>query len=267
MRSLIACVIIPNLRRQLVVTAQPKLARHPLVVATHIGDRGVVLDCCMYATTYGIQVGQSVWEARRRCPALCVTMVSLEQVVAATAQVLEVLRQHADAVSRESFNIWTLPLVALGAGFQAAPQVARQIQRDLYAATSLRSALVLSIQRQAAHILAQILQPPSYRVIRPGDEAATLAPLPVRLLPGVGPRTEAQLAQLGVTTIGDLAAIPEPLLRSVLGTRSRSLAALACGQDGGAGQKIADVLQQTWCFEAAPCADARHLHSVLYLLA
>jgi DNA polymerase-4 len=56
--------------------------------------------------------------------------------------------------------------------------------------------------------------PQAIYVVPPGDEAAFLAPLPASALSGVGPKTEAALASLGLVTIGDIAAYPpEELLR------------------------------------------------------
>lgn len=265
MPPLIACVTIPRLLSQLAIAAQPDLARHPLVVAAHASDRAIVLDYCPRAAACGVQDGQSVWEARRRCPALRVTTVPAEHVAATTAQVVTVLRQHADTVLEEAVNAWSLPLVALGAGFRAAPRIVQQLQRDVDAATGLACVITVSRARPVARIVASTLEPPDYRVILPGDEATALAPLPARLLPGVGPLTEGLLAQLGVTSIGDLTAISEALLLPVLGMRGRTLVTLARGQDVTPEREIPQVVRHTWRFEQTPCADARRLRAVLYL--
>jgi DNA polymerase-4 len=54
-------------------------------------------------------------------------------------------------------------------------------------------------------------------VIAHGDEARTLAPLPVRALPGVGPRTGEVLHKMGIATLGQLAATPHEVLARVFG--------------------------------------------------
>jgi DNA polymerase IV len=59
-------------------------------------------------------------------------------------------------------------------------------------------------------------KPGGLTVVRPGREAAFLAPFPIRVLPGVGPRSEARLAAAGVGTIGDLAALGDLELRRLL---------------------------------------------------
>jgi DNA polymerase-4 len=69
-------------------------------------------------------------------------------------------------------------------------------------------------------------------VVRPGREAAFLAPFRIRLLPGVGPRAEERLAAAGVATIGGLAALDDATLRAVLsGKVGRELRDRARGID------------------------------------
>src|SRR6185503_8930923 len=68
-------------------------------------------------------------------------------------------------------------------------------------------------------------KPGGMTVVPPGTEAAFLASLAVRLLPGVGPRAEARLRAAGVDTIGALAALAElePVSVSAEDTFSRDL--------------------------------------------
>ena len=74
-------------------------------------------------------------------------------------------------------------------------------------------------------------KPDGLVVVPPGQEAAFLAPLPVRRLWGVGPKMEEELARLGVATIGDLAALPEAKLERRFGTHGQDLQKLARGED------------------------------------
>jgi DNA polymerase-4 len=68
--------------------------------------------------------------------------------------------------------------------------------------------------------------------VRPGREAAFLAPVPIRLLPGVGPRAEERFAAAGVTTIGALAELADEDLRVLLrGKVGRELRDRARGID------------------------------------
>src|SRR5205085_11457695 len=64
-------------------------------------------------------------------------------------------------------------------------------------------------------------------VVPPGTEATFLAPLPLGRLPGCGPATAVRLERVGVRTIGELAALPDPLLGELFGQYGRLLGAHA----------------------------------------
>ncbi len=75
-------------------------------------------------------------------------------------------------------------------------------------------------------------KPAGLTAVRPGREAAFLAPFPIRLLPGVGPRAEERLVAVGITTIGDIAAVSDDDLQHVLrGKVGRELRDRARGID------------------------------------
>jgi DNA polymerase-4 len=84
----------------------------------------------------------------------------------------------------------------------------------------------------AAKIATDLGKPDGLVVVPPGGVAAFLAPLPVGRLWGVGGVTETALRRIGVTTIGDLARLPESAVGAALGAdRARGLRALARGED------------------------------------
>ncbi len=75
-------------------------------------------------------------------------------------------------------------------------------------------------------------KPGGLTVVRPGREAAFLAPFPIRILPGIGPRAEERLVALGIETIGQIAALTDDDLQRVLrGKVGRELRDRARGVD------------------------------------
>jgi DNA polymerase IV len=72
--------------------------------------------------------------------------------------------------------------------------------------------------KHLAKVASQIAKPDGLVVVESGSEASFLAPLPVRLIWGVGPVTGAKLAARGIATIGDLAATSSRSLRHMLGS-------------------------------------------------
>jgi DNA polymerase-4 len=74
-------------------------------------------------------------------------------------------------------------------------------------------------------------KPGGLTVVRPGEESAFLAPLPVRVLWGVGPVTAEKLAEMGVATVGDLGGLAEEMLRDRFGRNGVAMARMARGDD------------------------------------
>ncbi len=85
--------------------------------------------------------------------------------------------------------------------------LAEAVQAAIRVRTRLSCSLGLASSKVVAKIASDRRKPGGLTIVRPGQEAAFLAPLAIRLLPGVGPRAEARLAAGGVETIGGLAAL------------------------------------------------------------
>src|SRR5262249_57717294 len=86
--------------------------------------------------------------------------------------------------------------------------------------------------KDLAKVASQVAKPDGLVVVEPGREIEFLRPLPVELMWGVGPATRARLADMGIRTIGDLAATPTPILRRLVGHAAGSkLTSLAGNSD------------------------------------
>lgn len=90
------------------------------------------------------------------------------------------------------------------------PEAARALRARVQAETRLSVSLGVAPSKLVAKMATEAAKetPERVRVVRPGEEAAFLAPRPVETLFGVGPKTAARLRALGIATIGDLAALP-----------------------------------------------------------
>jgi DNA polymerase-4 len=82
-----------------------------------------------------------------------------------------------------------------------------------------------------AKIASDAAKPDGCAGVEPGTEAAYLAPLPVGRLWGVGPKTQARLAERGIATIGQIAALGDEDAFALFGRGGRSVRELARGHD------------------------------------
>ncbi len=107
--------------------------------------------------------------------------------------------------------------------------LAEQIQTALRSEMRLPSSLGVATTRIVAKIATDRAKPGGIVVVPAEEVASFLAPLPVRAIPGVGPKTEARLAEAGFSTIGALAEARPADLAKVVGSFARELSALARG--------------------------------------
>ena len=111
----------------------------------------------------------------------------------------------------------------------AARAAALEVQAGLRAALALPSSIGVSVHRVIAKIASDRAKPGGVVVVDVGEEAAFLAPLPARAIPGVGPKTAERLARAGVTNVGDLLTVPVAEVRRAVGGFAEELRELARG--------------------------------------
>ena len=109
-----------------------------------------------------------------------------------------------------------LDLGTVVTAFDEARRIAEAVQVAVRARTALTCSLGVSTSKVVCKVASDRRKPGGLTVVPPGREARFLAPFVVRVLPGVGPRSEQRLAAAGVTTIGQLAALSDVDLRAVL---------------------------------------------------
>src|SRR5260370_16230954 len=108
------------------------------------------------------------------------------------------------------------------------PTVAATIKARIAASLELTASVGVAANKFVAKVASDLQKPDGLVVVRPGTEADFLAPLPVSRLWGVGPVTAEGLEAMGVTTIGQLAAVPVAYLEARFWSRGRGLPALSC---------------------------------------
>src|ERR1019366_8821402 len=126
-----------------------------------------------------------------------------------------------------------LSRVPAGGGPGLRPRAGPPPLRDrILAETGLHASFGIATSKTVAKIASDLRKPRGFVVVRPGEEAEFLRPLPLRTLPGLGPATASTLAGLGLRTLGELAGHPAALLERRLGkVAAHSLTRRAQGID------------------------------------
>jgi DNA polymerase-4 len=155
-------------------------------------------------------------EALRRCPHAVFLRPRHALYKQYSRAVWDTVSEIVPRVERTGMDEGYLDLATVADRFSDARAVASAIQTSVRATTSLTCSLGVSTSKVVSKIASDRRKPGGITVVPPGHEARFLAPLAVRLLPGVGPRAEERLGRAGVDTIGALAALADPELKAVL---------------------------------------------------
>src|SRR5262249_21911368 len=148
----------------------------------------------------------------------------------------------------------------VGSPENAAMLIRARVREELGLAVSVG----IATSRLVAKVASDAAKPDGVCHVPDGGEAAFLAPMPMRALPMLGPSTEKKLSGLGISTIGQLAAVDEKTLQSIFGPNGGVLAQRARGIDPTriGGERGARSISREGTF-AADVADPRHLRAVL----
>ena len=194
----------------------PSLREQPLVVGGDPQGRGVVSTANYVARRYGIHSAMSSAEARRRCPQAVFLRPRHALYRQYSRAVWDTVAEVVPRIERTGIDEGYLDLATVASDFSRARAVASAIQTSIRATTSLSCSLGVSTSKVVCKIASDRRKPGGITVVPPGREARFLAPLAVRLLPGVGPRAEERLTRAGIETIGGLAALEDTELKAVL---------------------------------------------------
>ncbi len=211
---------------------RPELRGRPVVVGGGgRDDRGVVSAASYEARRYGIHSAMPLRTAASLCADAVFVPVDGRKYSVVSRQVMEILRRYTPAVEQVSIDEAFLDVAGSEALHGSAAQVARSIRGTVRRELDLTVSVGVASTKLVAKIASDLEKPDGLVVVTPGTEAAFLAPLPISRLWGVGAKTAAVLAELGVRTIGDLADLPDDLLARRFGRQGPVLARRTRGID------------------------------------
>lgn len=198
----------------------------PLVVGGRPDGRGVVASASYEARRFGIHSAMAAATAIRLCPHLKFVERDGPRIKTCSHQVMALLESYGPleqmSVDEAYVDLSDRPLPAA-----LAPVIQHRVLRE----TGLPASVGLAGSKLVAKVASDYDKPQGCTIIAPGEEAAFLAPLPVRALWGIGPRTAERLALLGIHTCTELATADPRALALEFGSRGEALQARARGVD------------------------------------
>jgi DNA polymerase-4 len=213
------------------VLADPSLEGKPVAVGGP-PPRGTIAAASYAARPFGVRSAMPTIQALRLCPTLVLVPPDRPLYARLHRELQAVTDRFFPETEWTSIDEFYADTTRLQARYPNPHDLGRSLRRDIRASTGLTCTVAVATGKTVAKIAAEAHKPDGLAVIEPGSEAAFLAPLSARSLPGIGPKSAESLASVGIRTIGDLLA-PRFLasLTRFFGTRLAGVQALAQGVD------------------------------------
>ncbi len=185
----------------------PELRGKPVVVAGS-GPRAVVTTASYEARRFGVGSAMPASRARRLCPEAVFLPPDFATYREASKQVMDLVRAHVERVEVVGLDEAYLDVAGL-----FSPRAAmRRLLAEIKAATQLTCSVGIGPNKLVAKVASDAEKPAGFVVLSREQACARFASSPPGLVPGIGPKTAARLAELGLTTLAAVGAAPEQLL-------------------------------------------------------
>ena len=216
--------------------------RHPelrnvelLVVGGRRDQRGVVQSASYAARAFGIRAGMPIAEAVRRCPQATFFQGAFAHYRAASRAVRDVLAGFSPTVVMASLDEGSLDFTGTDRLYPVSLLPVAEALRDaIQRGGGLASSVGIGPNRMVAKLASDSAKPRGLMEVRAGWETGFLAGLPLRALPGVGPKTAERWAGLGLVNVVDVQRMDPGALERLIGPEAKLLKLRAQGYGGTA---------------------------------
>jgi len=213
------------------VVKDPSLAGQPIAVGGP-PPRGIIAAASYVVRAFGVHSAMPTAQALRLCPHLRVIPPDRPLYRRLHDDMRAVTDRLFPATEWSSIDEFYADTTDLQTRHPDPTALAQLVKQSIFDATGLRCTVAVATGKTVAKIAADASKPDGLAVVEPQQEAALLVALPLRALPGIGPKTAARLEPFGIKTIG---ALLDPqwdrMLVRLFGSRLPWIRALAQGQD------------------------------------
>ena len=208
----------------------PEWRGKPVIVGGKAGKRGVVSTCSYEARAFGVRSAMPSVTAERLCPDAIWTGSHFDRYREMSSKVMAILYDESPLLEQVSIDEAFLD-VTPGRFIKTDPvEIAQRIQARV-AELGVTCSIGVASGKACAKIASDMDKPRGLTVVYPGSEAAFLAPLGTREMPGIGAKSAEKLAALGIETLGQLAAATPEQVAPIFGVNAAAVIARASGVD------------------------------------
>jgi nucleotidyltransferase/DNA polymerase involved in DNA repair len=193
--------------------------------------RGVVSTCSYEARKFGIHSAMPISQAYRRCPNAIYVFPRFERYAEISRQIMAIQREFSPQLLQISVDEAFIDITQTANFHGGAQALAEKLKARIKNETGLTASIGVAPNMFIAKVASDLQKPDGLTICAAGQEKTFLAPLPVKKLWGVGPKTEAQLQTMGFSTIGQMAQRSQKFVAERLGKWGAHLWELANGID------------------------------------
>ncbi len=209
----------------------PEYRGKPVIVGGGPNERGVVSAASYEARTFGVHSAMPLVQAGKLCPQGIFVPGNAAAYEAASDAVMALFAVRTPLVEPISLDEAFLDVTGTAHLFGGPEHCGRDLKRAVLEQVGLVLSVGLASNKLCAKVASDLRKPDGFVIVPRGGEAAFLAPLQLKRLWGVGPKTQRLLEDLGMRTIGDLAGADPALLEARLGEHGSTIQQRARGID------------------------------------
>ena len=209
----------------------PEYKGHPVIVGG-LSSRGVVATCSYEARKFGVHSAMPISRAKKLCPDGIYVYPRMDRYKEVSHQIFSIMREFTPHIEPLSIDEAFLEVSGMSTMYSGPKALGRAIKDRVFEETGLIISAGLAPNKFLAKLASDLDKPDGLVVIPYGREKEILAPLPIKRIWGVGPRTEKILKNGGFHLMRHIQALPdESSLIPLVGNQARRIWELANGID------------------------------------
>jgi DNA polymerase-4 len=210
----------------------PELRGKPVVVGGR-SNRGVVSAASYRAREFGIHSAMPIFQAKRLCAGLVIQPGRMARYSELSREVMKTLHSYSPLVQQISIDEAYIDLSGTEKLFGKPEETVFRIKKDIFDCTSLTCSVGLSVSKLVAKISSDMNKPDGVTIIPPERVMRFIFSLPVGKIPGIGSKSEEELAKTGIKRVGDIGKLAPKFVTERYGKFGERLMAIAAGKSGG----------------------------------
>ncbi len=191
---------------------RPDLRGKPVAVGGRPDQRGVIASASYEARKFGVRSALPTRTAFQLCPTLILLPGRHDLYEQHSRRVMSLLHEITPQIEQISIDEAFLDITGTELRYGAPENLARLLHDRIRDEFGLPCSIGVASNKLVAKIATEQAKPNNIRCVPSGEESAFLAPLPVRALWGVGPKTAEILKGMGVETIGQISTTSHAVL-------------------------------------------------------